>query len=271
MADSIITLQRTGPVALITLNRPERRNAFNEAMWHSLSRVVSNLKASLPRAVVLAGAGNGAFCAGFDVNPDNPQVAQMIEPVQRHDRNPIEMLIRRIRGIVDELTSLPVPVIAAVNGDAYGGGAELACRCDLRIVDPAAVFCFSEVRLGLMPDWGGGAALTRLIGIASASELILTGKKVAADEALRIGLVNRISAPGTAVEEAKALACAIAAQGPRAIRYSLDMIRRSFGLPLKEALEIETDNAVSLIASGECLIGITAFLAKKEPVYPDPD
>ncbi len=271
MAHSIITLQRTGSIAVITLNRPERRNAFNEAMWNSLSKVISDLKAALPRAVIITGAGTGAFCAGFDVNPDNPQVAQMIEPVQHHDPGPIERLIRRIRGIVDDLTSLPVPLIAAVNGDAYGGGAELACRCDLRIIDPAAVFCFSEVRLGLMPDWGGGAALTRLTGLASATELILTGKKVTADEALRIGLVNRISAPGAALEEAEKLAGVIAANGPRAVRHSLDMIRRSFDLPLHEALEIETDHAVSLIASGECLWGITAFFAKEDPHYPDPE
>ena len=158
-----ILLERKDRVAIVTFDRPERRNAFDETMWTALERVVAQLQAQLPRAIVVTGSGKN-FCAGFDVNPDNPQVSRLIGAVERGERAPVEALIRRLQDTADALVSLPVPIIAAVNGDAHGGGAELASRCDLRVIDPAAVLCFSEVTLGLMTDWGGGPALTRLIG-----------------------------------------------------------------------------------------------------------
>ncbi len=263
-----VSLERRGKIAVITFNRPERRNAFNEAMWSGLEEVVSGLIGNLPRAVIVIGAGK-AFCAGFDVNPDNPQVSGLIDAVQKKERAPVEELIRRLQRAVDALVTLPVPIIAAINGDAYGGGAELASRCDLRVMDSSAVISFSEVRLGLMPDWGGGPGLTRLIGTSQASDLILTGRNVGAEEALRIGLVNRVSVPGKAFEEALALAETIASKGPRAVRHALFVIRKVLELPMHEALALELQEAVSLIVSGECVHGITAFLAKQEPDFPD--
>ena len=112
------------------------------------------------------------------------------------EKEPIARSIGELRAAVDRFVRLPVPIIAAINGNAFGGGAELAVRCDLRVMDPDAEICFSEVRLGLMPDWGGGATLTHLIGSAAAADLILTARRVGAEESLRIGLVNRVSAPG---------------------------------------------------------------------------
>ncbi|HQP30792.1 MAG TPA: enoyl-CoA hydratase/isomerase family protein [Deltaproteobacteria bacterium] len=261
-------LEHHDKVAVVILDRPERRNAFDETMWSDMERVTAQLAQSLPRAIVVTGAGK-AFCAGFDVNPDNPQVSGLIGAVEKRHRPPVEALINRLQAAVDGLVSLPVPVIAAINGDAFGGGAELASRCDLRVMDPAARICFSEARLGLMPDWGGGPGLTKLIGASAAADLILTGRRVGADEALRLGLVNRVSAPGQALEEAIDLAAAIAKNGPRAVRHALAVIRRVRELPMREALELERSQAVELICSGECLHGITAFLAKQEPVFPD--
>ncbi len=150
-------------VAVLILNRPRRHNTLDLAMWDALDAALEQLEQALPRALVITGAGDKAFSAGMDVNPDNPQIAGLIDGVQRHDRAPGLELLRRLRRSVDRLAGLPVPVIAALNGLAYGGGAELAARCDLRVADPAAVISFSEVRLGLMPDWGGGPALARLV------------------------------------------------------------------------------------------------------------
>jgi enoyl-CoA hydratase/carnithine racemase len=217
---------------------------------------------------VVTGAGSDAFCAGFDVNPDNPMVAEMASAVERREKEPISWSIAVLRAAVDRFVALPVPIIAAINGNAFGGGAELAVRCDMRVMDPAAEICFSEVRLGLMPDWGGGATLTHLIGSAAA-DLILTARRVGADEALRLGLVNRISAPGKALEEAVQMAEAISRNGPRAVRSALKVIRAGRHLSLQETLDLEQQTAVDLIASGECLHGIGAFLTGQTATFPD--
>jgi enoyl-CoA hydratase/carnithine racemase len=205
----------------------------------------------------------------MDVNPGNPQIARVMDAVFRKERGPVAQLIGALRRVMDRLFSLPVPIIAALNGSAHGGGAEMAVRCDLRVMDPAAVVRFSEVRLGLMPDWGGGVALTRLVGAGQAGDLILTARAVTAPEALQLGLVNRVSAPGAALAEAMAVAGSIAANGPRAVRSALAVIRRTHDLPLDQALSFEAEQAVSLIAAGECLHGIGAFLSKKPPEFPD--
>jgi enoyl-CoA hydratase len=265
-----VQLDRQGQVAVLTLDRPERRNAMGETMWALLEERVVELEAALPRAIVLTGAGDRAFSAGQDLGMDNPQVQTLVAAVQSHDQAPVRAFLERERGVVDRLCALPVPLVAAVNGLAYGGGAELATRCDLRVVDPDAVFCFSEVKLGLMPDWGGGVALARLLGPGRATDLILTARRVTASEALSLGLANRVSAKGRALSEALELAEAIAKNGPRAARGALEVLRRTPGLSQADALSLELDRAVALIASGECAHGIAAFLSKDEPSFPDP-
>jgi enoyl-CoA hydratase/carnithine racemase len=268
MSEYGVCCERKDKTAAITFNRPVRRNAFNEAMWSDFEETIKELKDHLPRTIIVTGSGK-AFCTGFDINPDNPQISGLIEAIQKQERPPIEILIKRMQSAVNDLVTLPVPVIAAINGDAYGGGAELASRCDLRVMDPHAVICFAEVKLGLMPDWGGGPGLTRLIGASHAADVILTGRKVGANEALRIGLVNRVSAPGMALDEAMAIAKMIAKNGPRAVRHALTVIRHSQELTMTQALELECREAVTLIAYGECILGITAFLSKQPPEFLD--
>ncbi|MBU2489318.1 MAG: enoyl-CoA hydratase/isomerase family protein [Proteobacteria bacterium] len=271
MEDYGIRLSLQDGVAVVTLDRPARRNAFDQKMWSDLVEVGKRLAARLPRAVVVTGAGDRAFCAGMDVNPDNPQVAGILNAVRDHDPGPVRGLLDQLAGAVRALVDLPVPVIAALNGPAYGGGAELAVSCDFRVLDPGALIRFSEVRLGLMPDWGGGVALTRLAGPSVAADLILTARSVDAHEALALGLANRVSEPGKALEEALNLARAIAANGPRAVRHALSVIRKTPDLTLEEALDLEAREAAELIASGECVHGIGAFFEKKEPEFPDPE
>ncbi len=269
MYEEGIILERKGSIAVLTIDRSKRRNAFNEHMFSGLEKISGELKKTLPRCLVITGAGDKAFSAGFDVSQDNPMVSNIAESAGKEDSAPAEKVIRQIRKAVDELFSLPVPIIAAINGLAYGGGAELSVRCDMRVMDPGAVICFSEVRLGLMPDWGGGPALVWLVGPSRAADLILTARKVEAGEALSLGLVNRISKPGQALAEAVSLAEMIAANGPRAVGHALSVIRQSMNLSFRKALDLEAEKAVSLIMSGECIYGAAAFLEKKEPVFPD--
>lgn len=264
-----INLERQGRIAIITLNRPAKQNAFDQHMWESLDKIVVELKSNLPRVIVLTGAGDKAFCAGFDVNPENPLLQPLIASMESHDKGPAYDLIRRVRTSTDSLVSLPVPIIAAINGLAYGGGAEIASRCDLRVMDPNAVICFSEVRLGLMPDHGGVVGLTHLVGASRAADLILTARKVSAQEALQLGFTNRISEPGKALEEALSLALSIEQNGPRAVRHALSVIRKTGDLTTSDALELETEEAVTLIASGESIHGVSAFLTRQKPDFPD--
>lgn len=266
-----VLLERYENIAVVTFNRPEKHNTFNQTFWNDFNDCLDDLEQKPPRVIIATGAGARAFSAGFDISPDNPQVLSLVDSVLKNVREPVEQLIRLIRTSVDRLVMLPVPVIAAVNGLAYGGGAELAVRCDLRVADPAAVFCFSEVKLGLMPDHGGAVGLQRLIGASRAAELILTGKKVAAAEALAIGMVNQLSEPGRCLDCALELARTIAANGPRAVRASLAVLRRTGELTLTEALELESIHAVDLILSKECIEGITAFMSGKKPDFSEPD
>jgi enoyl-CoA hydratase/carnithine racemase len=269
MSEGTVRVDHTGAIAVITIDRPARKNAFDRAMWAALGRAADALAARPPRAVVITGAG-GVFSAGMDVNPDNPQVAELVAAVASGDVAPPRAMLAEIHGALDRLFALPVPLIAAIGGLAYGGGAELAARCDLRVVDPDATICFSEVRLGLMPDLGGGVALARLLGPGRAADLILTARKVDAREAHALGLANRISAPGEALAEATALADQIASNGPRAVRAALSILRRATDLPWRDALAAEVDTAARLIATGECQQGITALLSRTAPQFTDP-
>jgi len=269
MPEAYVRLEYQGNVATITLDRPRKRNALNEGMFSHLEAVTAKLKTNPPRVVILTGEGDAAFCAGFDVSLDNPMNEYLLQAAEKKDAALALKSVGRVRSVTDALTALPIPIIAAVNGQAFGGGAEIAVRCDLRVMDPAAVICFSETRLGLMPDFGGTPNLVRLVGPSVAADLILTARKISAHEALDLKLVNRISAPGKALEEAFALAESIAANGPRAVRAALEVIRRCQDLPLNEALALELDRAASLIASGEFLHGIAAFIGKKTPDFPD--
>jgi len=270
MSNEDIHLEMRDKVAILTLDRPLRQNALNDRMFEAMERVTQKLKEHLPRAIVITGSGDSTFCAGFDIHPDNPLVAGLIDAAEKKPLGPARTLIRYVRKIVDEFVSLPVPIIAAINGLAYGGGAELAVRCDLRVMEPGAVICFSEVRLGLMPDWGGGAALVRLVGASRAADMMLTARRISAGEAINFGLVNRICRSGC-LEEAMDLANMIAANSPRAVSSTLALIRQSQNLTLKATLDMEMEKAVSLIGSGEYFYGVSAFLEKRKPEFPDFD
>jgi enoyl-CoA hydratase/carnithine racemase len=213
MTTSTIRIDRADKIATLIMTRPERRNAFDETMFDQLEAATLTLEKDMPRAIIITGDGDKAFSAGFDVNPDNPMAKKVLESVTEKTEGPARAAFTRLREVVDRFVGLPVPVIAAINGLAYGGGAELASRCDLRVMDERAVICLSEATLGLMPDWGGGPALARLVGHARAMDLILTARKVEAREALALGFANRVTPPGRSLEEARTMALQIADYG----------------------------------------------------------
>ncbi len=269
MSENNIILERKGSISIVTIDRPKRLHAFNDVMFDMLENVAARLGESLPRCIILTGSGDRSFSAGFDVQPDNPMVKRIVDAVSTKDIAPARETITRIRRAVDAFVALPVPIIAALNGDAFGGGAELAIRCDLRVMARHAVICFSETKLGLMSDWGGGAALARLIGASRAADLLLTARKVLSDEALSMGLVNRVVDTGTALDEAIKIANLIAENGPHAVRHVLALVRNSRNISYESSLEEEAERAIALIASGECFHGVSAFLEKRKPEFPD--
>lgn len=264
-----IHMEKNGKIALVIINRPEKKNAFDAAMFDDLEKTAQDLEKDLPRAVVITGKDPEAFSAGFDVSLDNPMTRDFLEAVNAKDKSLAQKVINRLRRAVDRFVNLPVPLIAAINGLAYGGGAELAVRCDLRVIDIKAEICFSEVRLGLMPDWGGGPALAGLIGTSRASDLILTARTLTAKAAFEIGLVNHVSEHGACLDHAMDIARQISQNGPNAVRHTLDLLRQTRDLPLSQALAKEAEAASDLIVSGECLHGITALMEKRQPEFPD--
>lgn len=264
-----VTLTRQERLAIVLLKRPDRQNMLDHEMVEQLGSVAEELERHLPRAVVVTGAGD-TFSNGLDLNPTtNPAVEALLHAVQRHDRPAIEDLLDRTRSAVDRLTGLPIPVIAAVNGPAWGAGAELALRCDLRVMDGSATLCMIGVRMGLTPVLGGGPALTRLVGPARAADILLTARKVPAIEAFSLGLANRVTEPGQALDTALRLAFSISRNGQHAVRAALRLVRDSAGLDTSAAVALERDAAAHVIQSGDFLIAMRAALNKTEAVFPD--
>lgn len=265
MSQGRIVSERRGGIVILTLERPERKNAFTWKMLDELAAacaaVASDAQVS---AVVITGAG-GAFSAGADVSPDNPGTARLFEAIERRDLTALRTMIEEIRVAFDRVAALPMPVVAAIEGVAYGGGAELALACDLRVAAQSSVLCFSETKLGFLPDLGGTVRLTQLLGPGRAKELIFTARKVTAAEALDMGLVNRTAAQGEAVSVAQDLAQEIASRGPTAVRLVKRLVNRIQGTTMAEAIALEAEAAAHTLLCREFLEGVQAFFEKRPP------
>ena len=252
-----IDLDRADGVATLTLNRPEALNAFNTEQLRLLEQMLTEVAADPAiRAVVLTGAGERAFAAGADIR----EMAAL---------SPEGGLAfgRLGHAVTRAVEALPQPVVAAVNGFALGGGCELAIACDIRIASENAVFAQPEVSLGIPPGWGGSQRLPRLVGPGMAAEMILTGRRVAAAEALRIGLVNRVVPLPDLMPAAAELAAAIAANGPVAVRAAKRLTALAFdGDPV---VGLETECAVfgSVFGTPEQREGMGAFVEKRKPSF----
>jgi 2-(1,2-epoxy-1,2-dihydrophenyl)acetyl-CoA isomerase len=247
-------------VSVLTLNRPEVLNAFSGTMREELLQALQQTATDPQvRCVMITGAGQ-AFCAGGDV-------ASMAELQARNDAAVIRERMVVGGKVVQQIRRMPKPVIAAVNGAAAGAGMNLALACDLRLGSDRARFAESFVKIGLVPDWGGTSLLTRLVGTARAMELMMTGDRIEADEALRLGILNHVYPHESFRDAALHFAQRLAA-GPA---ETLARIKHAVYLgatgTLEEALAYEQEAQAELFLSPDAKEGMRAFLEKRAPVF----
>jgi enoyl-CoA hydratase/carnithine racemase len=255
---TVTTSRPAGGIAQITLSRPEAMNAISSAMAAELTRTCAELAAAPGvRVVVLGAAGERAFSAGADLK-------------ERAGMTDADILRQRhvIRAVFGAMLALPQPVIAAVHGFALGGGCELALSCDLVVADETAVFGLPEVTVGLVPGGGGTQLALRRLGPGRAADLVLTGRKVGIDEAMRFGLVDRRVPAGQADRAALDLAGQIAANSPVAVRAAKRAIRHGWGVSLEAGLDIEDAAWRTAALSADRREGIAAFVEKRKPAWP---
>ena len=239
-------------IATITLNRPDKLNALNDALIGELDAVIDEVaRDGGVRGVILTGAGR-AFVAGADI----AQLAQ---------QGPFDGKARALRGqaVFRKLERLPIPVIAAVNGFALGGGCELAMACHIRIAADVAKFAQPEVKLGIGPGYGGSQRLPRLVGRGRALQLLLTGETIDAAEAYRIGLVNRVVPAAELLAQTEAMMKQILANGPLAIALCIEAVDRGLDMPLDEGLMLEANHFGLLASTADMAEGMRAFLEKR--------
>jgi enoyl-CoA hydratase len=253
----MVTFELRDSVALVSLDRPEKLNALTAEMLVELGRAFERIEQARDiRAVILTGTGDRAFSAGTDIS----ELAEM-------DEERALDAARRGQEVCERIEGCKVPVIAAVNGLAAGGGFELALACHLRIASMSARFSLPETSLGVIPGYGGTQRLARVTGSGRALELMLTGAELSADEALRTGLVNATAPPAALLPEAEQLARTIAKLAPLAIRACLKAVTHGLTLPLAEGLELEARLFSSLFATEDVREGTRAFLEKRQPEF----
>jgi enoyl-CoA hydratase len=258
MESTLVTTERRGPIELIRLNRPDKLNALTREMILTLTDIFKQIDQQPDvRAIILSGAGEQAFCSGTDI--------EELAAVTGHEQA-LE-LSERGQQLCNQIEMSSVPVIAAVNGIAAGGGCELALACHLRIAATTARFSLPETKLGVIPGYGGTRRLPRELGQGRALELMLTGRNLSAEEALACGLINRVTKPGDLLSEAESLALEIARLAPLAIRACLKAVIRGDELPLAEGLRLEAELFASLFATADVREGTRAFLEKREPIF----
>lgn len=244
-------------IGILKINRPNVLNALN---WDTLGELREFLEDVMPKeelkALIITGAGDKAFVAGADI-------AQMNEMKERDFQDYVDYAHRVYELIENE----PCPSIAAINGYALGGGCELALACDIRIASEKARLGFPEVKLGIFPGWGGTQRVTRVLGLGKTKELVFTGEMVNAEEALRIGLVERVVPHSEIMNEAKKLAGEIAKRGPIAVRLSKTAINAGSEMDLQKALLLEKTLVSLCFDSQDRIEGMKAFLEKREPTF----
>lgn len=252
-----VLVKREGSMAIATLNRPDKLNAINRDMLEELTAFLDVIQTDKTvRSIIITAAGDKAFCVGADLKERQAMTEKDI--LQRFDQ---------VHKLYMRLETLRVPVIAAVNGAALGGGLELALACDFRILANSAMVGLPEVSLAIIPGNGGTQRLARIVGMSKALEWVLFAKRLNAKEALDAGLVTQTADAADCLPNAKAMAEALQEMGPLALGAAKKAIRQGMELPMQKALELETECYKSLISSKDRKEGIVAFLNKKKPIY----
>ncbi len=257
MTETVLLASEKNGVVTLTLNRPEAMNSLNVAMLHALrDRIATYRSGRNVRVIIITGAGEKAFCAGADLK----ERATM-------DPDQVKDYIFTIRNLFTAIELLNKPVIAAVNGIALGGGTELALASDIRIASATAAMGLTETRLAIIPGAGGTQRLPRLVGRGKAKELIFTGRRVDAAEALEIGLVNKVCEPSDLMAECRKMADMICETGPIAIEQAKYAINHGIETDIHTGLAIESNAYWVTIPTEDRLEGLAAFREKRKPVY----
>jgi enoyl-CoA hydratase len=252
-----IELKRIEEFALITLNRPEALNALSFALIRELARAFDEVAASDARALLVTGAGAKAFCAGADIKELTGR------PLADQKRG-----AELGQATFAKLDRLPIPSVAIINGYAFGGGLELALACTFRLATRNAKMAFPEIKLGLIPGYGGTQRLPRVVGEARALEMIMTGRTVDAEEAARLGLVNRLL-DGDPVAAGVAFAREFSGYSLPVLGFAREAVTRALDTPLTEGLKIEADLSTLAFQTGDAAEGMSAFMEKRKPRFKD--
>jgi enoyl-CoA hydratase len=251
---SLVSADREPYLTTVFLNRPEKLNALSGEMMDDLCETFKQLASDEElRVVILTAKGDKAFCVGTDIAE--------LSKAEGYE------VARRGLAICDLIYRFPVPVIGAINGLAAGGGCELALACHLRVASSLAGFSLPEAKLGLIPGYGGTQRLPREVGLGTAVEIMLTGRRLNAADAYRLGLVNRVVKPLELFVTAKSIAFQIAELAPLAVRSCLRAVVDGVDLPLKEGLALETTLFSRLFATEDMREGTKAFLEKRSPFF----
>ena len=252
-----VQLTRQEEYAVITLDRQEALNALSSAVLRELAQAFDQVAASDARALIITGAGPKAFCAGADIK----ELTGRSLTEQRRDAAYGQAVLAR-------LDVLPMPSVAAINGYAFGGGMELALACTFRLAAPTAKMGLPEIKLGLIPGYGGTQRLPRVVGEARALEMILTGKTIDAPTALSWGLVSRV-AEGEALAQGIAFAREFSGYSLPALGFAREAVTRALATPVHEGLKIEADLATLAFRTRDAEEGMAAFLDKRKPKFED--
>ncbi len=250
---STLAVSINNRIATVTINRPDKLNALNAQCKDELKKLFADIKTNTDvDAVILTGSGEKAFIAGTDIGE-----------LTTLDAVSGKAFAEGGQSIFDQIQHLGKPVIAAINGYALGGGCELALACHIRIASENAKFGQPEVNLGIIPGYGGTQRLARLIGVGKATEMILTGNQITAQEALNIGLVNNVVSQAELLPTAEAIAKTIVGKGQLAVRMSLKAINASMEMPLSEGLKVEASLFGECCNTQDAKEGVKAFLEKR--------
>lgn len=248
-----VNYETKGNIGILTINREEALNALNEEVLDNLNAILNDIDLAVIRCLILTGAGQKAFVAGADI-------AQMKE----YDQEKARLFSTKGNQVFRKIETFPIPVIAAVNGFALGGGCELALSCDIRLASEKAVFGQPEVSLGITAGFGGTQRLARTIGIGKAKEILYSCRNIKADEALAVGLVNKVYAPETLMDEAMKLAEKIAGNAPIAVRNTKKAINDGIQVDINQGINIEIEQFKKCFESVDQHEAMAAFVEKRK-------
>lgn len=252
---SFVNYDQDGAVAVITINREKALNALNSQVLDDLDTTLNNVDTDVVRCLIITGAGPKSFVAGADIGE-----------MSALTKEEAEFFGRKGNAVFRKIETFPIPVIAAVNGFALGGGLEVALACHLIVADPGASFGLPEVKVGLVAAAGGLVRLPRVLPPALARDMILTGRRLTAEEALAHGLISRISPPGRVLDLARTVAAEVLAASPTAVSTSISAMTEAEAVPDTVTAVCESLAVLDrILVSSDTAEGILAFLQKRPP------